>query len=256
MKEMNKEKTTLSFCITCKNRMWQIKQTLPQNLKDNLSMKGQVDFVLVDFGSTDGLQEWIIENFEQEIKEGYLKYYYTEELPYWHVCIAKNTAHALSESDIVVNLDCDNYTGKDGGKYVLENMLKHGIHDTIIHQFSGDGFDGSYGRIALSKENFMNIRGYDESFEPMGHEDKDLLMRLKSIGLTCILLNDERYNQAIRNNKEEGIVNCLSGLNWIEMYHRNDRLSRENIASGKIVANKDKARIGVEKNIYKLEQEQ
>jgi len=144
--------------------MWQIKQTLPQNLEDNLSMKGQIDFALVDFGSTDGLQEWIIQNFEQELTEGYLKYYYTEELPHWHICIAKNTAHVLSESDILVNLDCDNYTGKDGGKYILENMQKHGIHDTVIHQFTGDVFDGSHGRIALSR----GIGGYDESFEPTG----------------------------------------------------------------------------------------
>ena len=252
---MDKEKITLSFCITCKNRMWQIKQTLPKNLKDNLSMREQIDFVLVDFGSTDGLQEWIIENFEQDIKEEYLKYYYTEELRYWHASIAKNTAHVLSESDIVINLDCDNYTGKDGGKYVLENMIKQGIHDTVIHQFGGNVLDGSYGRITLSRENFVNIGGYDESFEPMLYQDKDLLMRLMSAGIDYILLDDERYNRAIRNDKEEGIINTLSSRTWLEMCDWNSRLSKKNIASGKIVANKNKSRIGVEKNIYKLEEE-
>jgi len=233
--------------------MWQIKQTLPQNLKDNLSMKGQVDFILVDFGSTDGLQEWIIENFEQEIQEGYLKYYYTEELPYWHVCIAKNTAHVLSENDIVVNLDCDNFTGKDGGRYVLENMLKHGIHDTVIHQFSGDVFDGSHGRIALSRENFVGIGGYDESFEPMGYESKDLLTRLVSTGINYLHLDNETYNQAIRNTKEEGLANTLSNYTWLEMHERNYMLSEKNIKSGIVAVNKDKSRIGVEKNIYELE---
>jgi glycosyltransferase involved in cell wall biosynthesis len=67
---MKNNNTTLSFCITCKNRLHQIKQTLPQNLTDNREMKGKVDFVLVDFGSTDGLQEWIIGNFEPEIEDG------------------------------------------------------------------------------------------------------------------------------------------------------------------------------------------
>ena len=247
------ENTTLSFCITCKNRMWQIRQTLPQNLKDNISMKGQVNFVLVDFGSTDGLQEWIAENFEQEIEEGYLKYYYTEELKDWHASIAKNTAHILSKSDVLVNLDCDNYTGKDGGKYILENMVKYGIHNTVIHQFGGNPFDGSYGRITLSRENFVSIGGYDESFEPMLYQDKDLLMRLMSAGIDYILLDDKKYNQTIRNSKEEGVINSSSDLTWLEMNKRNHILSEQNIASGKVVANKDKWRIGVEKNIYEFE---
>ena len=64
----------LSFCIACKNRLYQIKQTLPQNLEDNRKAKDFVEFILVDFGSDDGLQEWIAENFVNEIEEGYLKY--------------------------------------------------------------------------------------------------------------------------------------------------------------------------------------
>ena len=235
--------------------MWQIKQTLPRNLKDNLSMKGLIDFVLVDFGSTDGLQEWIVENFKQEIKEGYLKYYYTEEMPYWHVCVAKNTAHVLSESDIVVNLDGDNYTGKDGGKFVLENMVKNGIHDTVIHQFrfNYDIWNGSYGRIALSRENFINIGGYDEDFDPMTHQDSDLLKRLRLVGINYLHLNNEEYNNAISNGKEAKIANALSGRTSEDMHEWNCMLAEMKFASGQFVANKGKSRIGIEKNIYKLE---
>jgi GT2 family glycosyltransferase len=246
------ETTTLSFCIACKNRLWQIKQTLPQNLKDNISMKGQINFVLVDFGSTDGLQEWIAENFEQEIQEGYLKYYYTEELKDWHDSIAKNTAHILSESDILVNLDCDNFTGKDGGKFVLDNMIKYGVHSTVIHQFSNKFGDGSYGRIALSKQNFVNIGGYDESFEPMDYQDKDLLIRLMIAGNECIHLGDSKYNQAIVNNKEEGIENTSSKSSWQEMSWQNYLLSKKNITSEKIIANIDKQHIGITRNVYKV----
>ena len=247
------ENVTLSFCITCKNRMWQIKQTLPQNLKDNSSMKGQVNFVLVDFGSTDGLEEWIVENFEQEIDEGYLKYYYTEELQDWHASIAKNTAHILSDSDILVNLDCDNYTGKDGGKFVLDNMVKHGIYNAVLHQFSNEYGDGSYGRIALSKRLFMSIGGYDESFEPVGYQDRDLLIRLMIAGSDLFHLGDRKYNQAIANSKEECIENTSSKLSWQEMNRKNYLLSRENITSGKIVANMDKKYIGITQNIYEFE---
>jgi len=43
-------------------------------LEDNRKAKDFVEFILVDFGSDDGLQEWIAENFVNEIEEGYLKY--------------------------------------------------------------------------------------------------------------------------------------------------------------------------------------
>ena len=81
--------------------------------------------MLVDFGSTDVLQEWVVENFEKEINEGYFEYYYTEELKEWHASVAKNTSHMLSYHDIVVNLDCDNYTGLNGGMFVIKKILKY-----------------------------------------------------------------------------------------------------------------------------------
>ena len=86
----------LSFCITCMNRLNQIKETLPQNLRDNILFNEKIEFIVVDF-ATPGLQQWIKSEFEEELRSGYLKYYYTEELRYWHASIAKNTAHLLAE---------------------------------------------------------------------------------------------------------------------------------------------------------------
>ena len=106
---------SLSFCITCKNRLHQISHTLGQNLNDNLSHREDIEFVVVDFGSTDGLKEWVISNFREHLTSGYLRYYYTDELPCWHMSTAKNTAHLLARNDILVSLDCDNYTGYQGG---------------------------------------------------------------------------------------------------------------------------------------------
>ncbi|MDR2773869.1 MAG: hypothetical protein LBC19_03840, partial [Tannerella sp.] len=79
-----KQKTVLSFCITCKNRIHQIKQTLRKNLDDNVLCRDFIEFVLVDFGSTDGHREWILSEFTDELDSGYLRYYYTEALPFWH----------------------------------------------------------------------------------------------------------------------------------------------------------------------------
>lgn len=122
----------LSFCITCMNRLNQIKETLPQNLRDNILFNEKIEFIVVDF-ATPGLQQWIKSEFEEELRSGYLKYYYTEELRYWHASIAKNTAHLLANNDILVNLDCDNYTGYNGGWFVICQFLKYGMN-LVLHQ--------------------------------------------------------------------------------------------------------------------------
>ena len=243
---------TLSFCITCKNRFEQIRQTLPQNLKDNSESKEFIEFILVDFGSTDGLQEWIVENFKTEMEEGYLKYYYTDELQSWHASIAKNTSHLLANNDIVVNLDCDNFTGKNGGVFVVEHMKKFGWNRTVLHQFGNDYEDGSYGRIALSKSNFLYLGGYDESFEPAAYQDMDLLLRAQLLGFSYFNIADKNYCNALVNTKEKTIINTSSNLSWNEMNQRNYQLSLQKITSGKLQANMDNDHIGIIDYIYTL----
>ncbi|GHU87769.1 hypothetical protein FACS1894155_01340 [Bacteroidia bacterium] len=115
-----------------------------------------VEFILVDFGSTDGLKEWIGENFKQELKSGYLKYYYTEKLSSWHASIAKNTAHFYADNDILVNLDCDNYTGYRGGKFVIQQFIQSKDFKIVLHQFNQYG-DGSFGRIGVLRRFFDAI---------------------------------------------------------------------------------------------------
>ena len=38
----------LSFCITCMNRLNQIKETLPQNLRDNILFNEKIEFIAVN----------------------------------------------------------------------------------------------------------------------------------------------------------------------------------------------------------------
>jgi hypothetical protein len=115
---------TLSFCITCKNRLHQIMQTLLQNISDNYLHHNLIEFILVDF-ATPGLWQWVKSKFHRELASGYLKYYYTEELHYWHASIAKNTAHLLAKNDILVNLDCDNYIGHNEGRRAIRYSTFH-----------------------------------------------------------------------------------------------------------------------------------
>ena len=241
---------SLSFCITCKNRFHQISKTLQKNLDDNRMFKDLMEFVLVDFGSTDGLRDWIVEHFRNELKENYLKYYYTDELPFWHCSIAKNTSHLLAKNEILVNLDCDNYTGYNGGRFVIRQWLKH-REKIVLHQFDGNYWCGSYGRIATDRDTFRKFGGYDESFEPASMQDEDLINRLTGAGLKYVYIPDERYNRAIKNGKEETIAYVRSEMDYEEMVLKNRAISEKNLKAGNWTVNN--GQWGIRKNLFDLE---
>lgn len=237
----------LSFCITCKNRISQIKKSLSINLEDNRAYRDLIEFVLVDFGSNDGLKDWILNNFQSDLSSGYLKYYYTLELQNWHASIAKNTSHLLATNELLVNLDCDNYTGFNGGKFVIRQFIKYGS-DLVLHQFSGNYPDGTFGRIAISKLNFIELGGYDESFEPMGFQDYDLLLRASDIGLNIKKISNLKYSKAIPNSKIDSIKWCNDDLNYQQMNSLNSVKSAQNRYNLKNTANNDKW--GIRNYIY------
>lgn len=225
----------VSFCITCKNRFHQIIKTLPKNLIDNNLSQQIVDFVLVDFDSTDGLGSWVVNNFQNELESGYLKYYHTTAMQNWQCSIAKNTSHYLATGDIVVNLDCDNYTGENGGQFVIDEFCKEA--NIVLHQSRINPGDGSFGRIAVMKHYFNLIGGYDEALNPMGYQDVDLILRLLKLGLMYAPKPDLRFNNAIHNTKAEGIRYTKGEKTYDDMLLENKEASRTNIKFSKILAN-------------------
>ena len=240
----------ISFCIACMNRFWQIKHTLVQNLKDNEEDKDIVDFVLVDFNSNDGLKDFVLNNFKKELEEGYLKFYFTEELKGWDAPIAKNTPHRLAEGDILVNLDADNYTGYRGGKFLLDKY-KSNDRNIFIHQGQGIFGKGNSGRVSYYREDFMKIGGHNEEFLPMGHLDGDVINRLVATGVKRVNVPNDKYNNAIKNNKDDSIKNCKSKYSWSQMCRYNTLLSRQNIKNNILVANNGRD-IGITENILDL----
>ncbi len=243
----------LSFCITCKNRFDQIKKTIKKNLEDNYNSKYKIEFILVDFGSTDSLRNHITTFYQKELKSEYLKYYYTDELIYWHASIAKNTAHLLSSGKYVVNLDCDNYTGKNGGDIIIEKFLSLG-DDIIIHQTSNIFGSGTMGRIGLTKNNFLKLGGYDQDLKPMGHQDGDLINRAKAIGLKYVLFNDYIYNKTIINSKKKSLENIYGNYDYLKMMKVNMIYSNLGIRSNVFISNNyfKTKQLGVLINIFRV----
>ena len=115
----------------------------------------------MDINSKDGFRDWIREqDLTKYIECGYLRYFESDGLDTWHASIGKNTATHQARGRIVVTLDCDNYTGKNGGRFVIDQFEAHD-HNCVLHQVDCIHQNGNFGRIALTKEVFDKIGGYD-----------------------------------------------------------------------------------------------
>ncbi len=226
---------SVSFCITCMNRLFHLKDTLEKNIKDNLSYTN-VEFIVVNYNSKDDLEAWMKKHMQQYIDQGVLNYYRTDEPESFHASIAKNLSHKLAQGEILCNLDGDNYTGKDFAYYI--NYLFNQYGKDLLLQFTKKPFWGTEGRIVLSKENFMNLGGYDESFLPIGHEDHDLINRAKASGLNYRNIQIENFLRYLSNTEKEKAENCADGkTGYYDLEKNNREISNQNISSGRLKAN-------------------
>ena len=161
----------ITFCVTCRNRLWQLKETLAANLAE----LGDVHNIsLVDFGSTDGLSAWVWTHFEAAIQAGRLVFFEVTSPVGWSSPKAKNLAHRLAPGTYLFNLDADN-------RVVAEDIQRIEAAASLgkpCHQWSKAWSDGSYGRMGLPRQLFLEMGGYDETFLPMGGQDIDLMKRL------------------------------------------------------------------------------
>lgn len=172
---------SISFCQTCRDRLWQIKDTLASNLA---ALDNSQEIVLVDYGSSDGLSAWIWGNFRQHIFDGRLVFFEVKNEVSWSSPKAKNLAHRLSRGDYLFNLDVDNFITPED--IALINNTRQ--TDLPCHQWTGVWGDGSYGRIGMPRNLFFGLGGYDESMLPMAGQDFDLVQRLAAANLPVVVL--------------------------------------------------------------------
>lgn len=175
------------------NRLAHIKQTLPTNLQQNRSPS--IQFLILDYSSSDGLEQYLRGNFKDEVNEGSLVYYRYDGATSFNHSHSRNLAFRLASNDIVCNLDADNYAGQDFGRYV-QNIFRKNENTCLtglLNRFRGD----ASGKLVVSKRKFLAVNGYDEHFEGYGYEDFDLVNRLQLSGCDTFSINRDEYLLAI-----------------------------------------------------------
>ena len=200
----------ISVCSQIKNRLYQFSKTFLKNA-ETLEKYRDVEWVIVDCGSTDGLSEYIWEYLE---KYNFIKYYQAIDFKY-SIPIAKNFSVRFSTGDYVFNLDCDNY---------LDNIIdeikstKQGIH---CHEY----LKGTHGRIGMSKEIFIKIGGYDENFYPAGVHDNDIMLRANYLDYKFKHIPSITF--PVPNTKKD-TVKDFKNIDWTTMVKYNEIIMRYN----------------------------
>lgn len=177
-------------------RLHHLKQTLPRNLSDNSDHK-DLEIVILDYNSKDGLEDWIRSHAEEWISSGKVSYWKESAADRWRMPQAKNLAALVSTGDVVCNLDADNFTGT-GYVSMLSDIFSSMPKALVVH-FQGGGFGG---RLALSRKEFMELRGYDEALSyGWGCEDDDLKQRALSNG--CVMIKTNAPDDGIVAHDDE-----------------------------------------------------
>lgn len=214
----------ISFCTTCMNRCEHIKKTLPINLsiikKFNNLNKNKFELSLCNYDSKDDLDDYIKNNYINEIKSGIFIYTVVKKKDIFNPGHAKNIAHKKSTGDILVNIDADNFISEKFVNKVIE-LFENNIN-TITLGYLDNYESGAYGRIAISRNNFYKLGGYFEKFIGYGTQDYDLYAR----GITYLNLSkyifEKEYVDFITHDNLSRVINydkTLYNLNNIEDFN-------------------------------------
>jgi hypothetical protein len=229
----------ISFCITCKGRLWQLRQTLPANLDVVLNDKYS-EIVVLNYNSPDEVDVWM-RQFKPWVDSGVLRYVHEKSETVFHASRAKNIAHLAATGEFLFNLDCDNFIG---ATIPTLRRLWHDNDDAVIHGFSGISLDGTFGRIGISRSRFLALGGYDEEMHAMAYHDVDFINRALVLGMT-VICSAAASGPAILNTQQQKMQYCPGTLTWDEMFQQNRELSRQNLRSGTLLANPARTPVNV-----------
>lgn len=221
----------VSYCTVCYGRLWQLAFTLKSNL-DNL--KEDEELVLVDYNSPDDTMIFALGTkiFKKYIDEEKLKFIKVLDVKEYNCPKSKNIAHRLGSGEILVNLDVDNFLL--GMREEIDKTFNKTKNSLLHMYFEPQG--GSFGRIALTKNNFYKLGGYDEGLLEHSHQDTDLINRAKALGIEYSL--NPLRSEVIANNLYA--KNRYLKEDWFSMQQKNTKISQENIMNGRFITNKNK----------------
>ena len=115
------KKYKISFCTSCTKRLHHIKETFLSNLKNNIDYE-DVEFVLLNWNSQDGMDDWVQQNLGEYINDGVVKYLHTKQAPHFEMARTKNVTAKNASGEIVCWVDGDNFISENYAEYLNEKF--------------------------------------------------------------------------------------------------------------------------------------
>lgn len=224
----------ISFYTTCMDRLHHLKKTLPKNILENKDHP-KVEFVVLNYNSKDNIDKWMFSEMNAYIKSGIIKYYKTKLPNRFYRSHAKNIAARNCTGDILCALDADVFTTPGYATYVNE---KFNINENIvIYNFQDHtwGAGGGADKIAVKKEYFYGVGGYNEAMDGWGTEDADITVRLSTKFNLEKISMPERFVSFIKHSDEERVKN-----HRIKNTHQSNQQNTNIANTSDVVANNNK----------------
>jgi hypothetical protein len=218
------------------DRLHHLEKTLPVNLL-SCSSYPECEFVVLNYGSKDGMDSWMRNKLGYWIKKGIVKYYRTQLPKHYISTHAKNIAHKQATGDILCNLDADNFIIEGYPEYLVKAINLN----SVVVSPSRDVFeiDGSCGKIAVKKEHFYNVGGYDESLNSgWGWDDVNFQFRTRMKNNLIMIEADKKFCRVIEHSDTERAKNYRN-KNIIETERISIDLMYRIEKEGDYVANKN-----------------
>lgn len=223
----------ISICTTVMGRLHDLKVTLPKNIEDNKDYDN-VEFVILDYNSQDGLGDWVKSEMEDHLSTGKVVYFRTEEPEFYSMTKSRNLAFKCATGDIVNNVDADSFTNEGFVSYL--NKVANQKPERAIF---AKGKKMLRGRLGFFKDDFINLLGgYDEAIEHYGHDDHDLMNRAWAQGFKLMWWGGEYYD-CVEGHKKHQTEN-MKQPDWKLTEIQNKLISAKNIIAGKLKANEGK----------------
>lgn len=211
----------ISICIISRDRLEHLKQTLLINILANFNCS-DVELLLLDYNSSDGMEYWIRENFGEFLNSGLLVYYRTKEPKKFNHSHAKNLAFKLATGDVVCNVNADHFLEKDFADYLKNMFLSNpNIVITPVKVYNNRVAKDLLGKVAVLKDNFLRVTGFDERMYTYGFEDFDFVNRLEMMNVLRIGFKKKYLGKFIShdNEKRYELGEYHDGLKNIVIHH-------------------------------------
>lgn len=231
----------ISYCLPVMNRLPNLKGTLPFTIAA-ANMSPPVEIVIADYGSTDGLKDYIDSIPKEDLAPGnFITYFRYDGNPKFHLSHARNIANLQSHGDYLAQAGVEmkvtdtwfknvrEVIGDGTAKFLTRMRNKRGVyHPTYCPQIA-----------IIERSEFIKAGGFDEQFYLYCYEDRDLAARLIRRGVkpTFVRLYFSEYETDITATDEKKYKNYGAKLPYRIAAKKMRHILGENMKNNVLVAN-------------------